>query len=196
MDVISDSHRGDAGAPSGTYWRRPHTRFGGRSSLIWSSEQLAKIRPTARDVSGMTSIGGILTGKRKPHLRSAHAAPDGFSVCDRSRESLDTLMASAKPPLYVSRPADSVMAAIRERFTLIREPLDVSLPVGVAIRAVGIGRRDCHADGPPRPAIGAPLVSNCGQLCRRLQQHRCRRRTATGDCRPLHRMCSRMPRRI
>jgi glyoxylate reductase len=36
-------------------------------------------------------------------------------------------MASAKPLLYVSRVLpDSVMAAIRERFTLIREPLDVS----------------------------------------------------------------------
>ena len=36
-------------------------------------------------------------------------------------------MASAKPPLYVSRVLpDPVMAAVRERFTLVREPLDVS----------------------------------------------------------------------
>ena len=36
-------------------------------------------------------------------------------------------MASATPPIYVSRVLpDPVMAAIRERFTLVREPLDVS----------------------------------------------------------------------
>jgi glyoxylate reductase len=38
-------------------------------------------------------------------------------------------MVSAKPPLYVSRVLpDLVMAAIRQRFTLVREPLDVSSP--------------------------------------------------------------------
>jgi len=44
-------------------------------------------------------------------------------------------MASAKPPLYVSRVLpDPVMAAIRERFTLVREPLDVS-PAPSALRS-------------------------------------------------------------
>ena len=44
-------------------------------------------------------------------------------------------MASAKPPLYVSRVLpDAVMAAIRERFTLVREPLDVS-PAPPALRS-------------------------------------------------------------
>src|SRR6476660_6320743 len=44
-------------------------------------------------------------------------------------------MASAKPPLYVSRVLpDPVMAAIRERFTLVREPLDVP-PAPSALRS-------------------------------------------------------------
>jgi len=44
-------------------------------------------------------------------------------------------MGSAKPPLYVSRVLpDPVMAAIRERFTLVREPLDVS-PAPSALRS-------------------------------------------------------------
>ena len=92
-------------------------------------------------------------------------------------------MTATKPLLYVSRLLpDPVMVAIRERFALVREPIDAApslsaLQEGLSKAAAAIVTLTDRIDA--QTLESARELKVLAELCRRLQQHRCGCRTAS-----------------